>query len=119
MNLYNLSSHLVIECLKHVWTKLWGLRTVTTSSKSFHHTLSKFEFAIGHFRVLTLVFALVAEELSTGMQHVVATCADAMDMVANTGKSTALKGAHFMLHELLKSISTQLLIFDVVRLVLF
>jgi hypothetical protein len=65
------------------------------------------------------MFALVAEELSTGMQHIVATCTDAMDMVANTGKSTALKRAHFMFHELLESISTQLLIFDVICLVLF
>lgn len=65
------------------------------------------------------MFALVAEELSTRVQHIVATCTDAMDMVANTRKSTALKGAHFMLHELLEAISTQLLIFDVIRLVLF
>jgi hypothetical protein len=106
MNLHNLSSHLVIECLKHIWTKLWGLGIITTSSKRFHHTLSKFEFAIGHFRVLTLMFALMAEELSAGMQHIVATCADAMDVIANTGKPTALEGARFMLHELLEAIST-------------
>jgi hypothetical protein len=52
------------------------------------------------------MFALVAEELSTGMQHIVASCTDAMYMVANTGKSTTLKRAHLMLHELLEAIST-------------
>jgi hypothetical protein len=40
------------------------------------------------------------------MQHIVATCADAMDVIANTGKPTALEGARFMLHELLEAIST-------------
>lgn len=65
------------------------------------------------------MFTLVAEELSTGMQHIVATRPDAMYMVANTGKSTTVKGAHLMLHKLLEAISTQLLIFNVICLVLF
>jgi hypothetical protein len=52
------------------------------------------------------MLALVAEELSTGMQHIVASCTDAMDMVANPGKSTTLKGARLMLHEFLEAIST-------------
>ena len=65
------------------------------------------------------MFTLVAEELSTGMQHIVATRPDAMYMVANAGKSTTVERAHLMLHELLEAISTQLLIFDVICLVLF
>jgi hypothetical protein len=64
------------------------------------------------------MFTLVAKELSTGMQHVVATRPDAMYMVANAGKSTTIKGAHLVLHKLLEAISTQLLIFDMVCLVL-
>jgi hypothetical protein len=91
--------------LKHIWTQLWWLGIVTAPSKSFHHALGKLELPIGHFRILPLVFALVAEELPAGMQHVVATCTDAMYMVANTGKSTTLKSAHLMLHELLEAIS--------------
>jgi hypothetical protein len=65
------------------------------------------------------VFALVAEKLSTGMQHVVATRPDAMYMVANTGKSTTVERAQLMFHKLLEAISTQLLIFNVICLVLF
>jgi hypothetical protein len=61
----------------------------------------------------------VAEELSTGMQHIVAARADAMYMVANTGKSTTLEWAHLMLHELLEAVSTQLLVLDVVCFVFF
>lgn len=113
------SSHLLIKCLQHIWTKLWWLRIIASTCKCFHHALSELKLAIGYFRVLTLVFTLVAEELSTGMQHIVATRPDAMYMVANAGKSTTVERTHLMLHKLLEAVSTQLLIFNVICLVLF
>lgn len=53
------------------------------------------------------------------MKDVAAARPDAMDMITDTRKPTILKHAMFVFHEFLETVSVQLFIFDMVRLVLF
>lgn len=65
------------------------------------------------------MLALVRVELAARVQHVGASGADAMDVVAHLGEAAAVEVAVLVLHELFEAVAAQLFVLDVVTLVLF
>lgn len=87
--------------------------------QTLHDRLSEFEFPVCQFRVLPLMFPLMAEELPTAMQHVAAVCSNAVDVVTDPRKSTVVIAAGFIFHKLFEPVTGELLVFDVVAFVFF
>lgn len=83
-----------------------------------HHALRQLVLAVGQLRVLPFVLALVREQLSGTVQHVVALRSDAVDVVADLREATVLVWTRLVLHELFEAVPRQLLVLYVVRLVL-
>lgn len=66
---------------------------------------------------MTLVFPFVRKELTGRMQNVAAVRSYAMNVIANPGESTLIEGAGLRFHELLETVTRQLFVLDVIRLV--
>uniref|UniRef100_A0A1Y1NAJ0 Uncharacterized protein n=1 Tax=Photinus pyralis TaxID=7054 RepID=A0A1Y1NAJ0_PHOPY len=82
------------------------------------HALRQLVLSVRQLRVLALVLPLVREQLAGTVQDVVALRPDAVYVIAHLRKSAVLVRADLALHELLKAVPGQLLVFDMVRLVL-
>ena len=63
------------------------------------------------------MFPLVGEELTAGVEDVVAVAADAVDVIVGPGELAAQEPAGLVLHELLESVLVELLVLHVVVLV--
>lgn len=61
----------------------------------------------------------MGEQLTGTVQHIATLWPDAVYVIAYFRETAVFEGADFVFHKLLKPISRQLLIFDVVRLMFF
>lgn len=60
------------------------------------------------------MLALVAQQLTTGMQHVKAILAHTMDVIALLRETAFLVRARFVFQELFETVACQLFVFDVI-----
>lgn len=65
------------------------------------------------------MLSFVREDLTAGMEYVVAVRPDAVDVVTGAAETTLPEGTRFILHVLLESVLGQSFVLYVVRLVLF
>ena len=84
-----------------------------------NHALGQLVLPVGQLVVLPLVFPLVGEELTAGVEDVVAVTADAVDVIVGSGELAAEEAAGLVLHELLESVLVELLVLHMVVLVFF
>lgn len=72
---------------------------------------------VGLLSILAIVLPLVADHLAAGVQDVVASFTDAVNMVADRGELAGIERAHLGLQDLLETVHLQLMVFQVVRFV--
>jgi len=93
--------------------------TAATSGHVHHGLLGQLELSVRDFAVFALVLPLVTQQLSAGVQNVVATVPHAVDVIAHLREPTVGKSTRIRFHELFETVSRQLFVFDVIGLMFF
>ena len=78
-----------------------------------HHALCQLVLSVGDLVVFSLVFAFVRVQLATGVKHVVAVVADAVDVVDCLGEPAGVEAALVIFHEFFEAVLVQLLVLHV------
>lgn len=93
--------------------------TAATSSHVHHGLLGKFELSVRYFAVLALVLPLVAQQLPTGVQNVVAPVPHTVDVITNLREPAVGKTTRVRFHELLEPVPSQLFVLNVIGFMFF